>query len=431
MSKDLLNNAEKMLIPCTEASTVSNKRPIHPSTIVSLIVTLFGILVLYIFNWSNYSVYTDLKKDFYKKRASHSSTLSVATSALNGPGLVYDLINMDVANKIVNDEIAQKARQKVTLYLDDVKKSCKTNHTNAGNEDFVKCAGNKVAEHFYYRPGAAVTAHYADDNSDCDASTYLMMTAAYQAGIESWVVYSPSHAFFAWKDSFGNYHYWETTSHNNLGKWADFNDPLYKKAISPAYYRPRDSKFTVQYYQAIIYSQARNKAPLDTGLIPLLDNQFVSDILLYNKAESGKLTDKDAALLRAGLQEDFTSTDRNKALAIYFLAHGDKKQAASYLSNIDYQDCYTSCVKLLSDTSTVTRKLTFLYPWLDGIHDRHDASLSLLYYYIFLSGVILTLVGVISGLTRIFPRKIKNIFSRICPWCSSKNQTTDNTSQSE
>ena len=390
----------------------------HPLALVSVLTLLFGAILLGTC-WKYFRLYSNFKKEFYKTHSSENFTSTTAANAQNHTGLVYDLINMDVTNRIVDDTVAQQARYKVTLYLDDVKDHCHTDHTDAGNEKFVACAGHTLAKHFYYRPGGAVAANYAADNSDCDANTYLMMTAATQAGIESWVVFAPSHAFFAWKDSFGNYRYWETTTDNNRGKWADFREPLYKKAISPAYYRPRDSRYATQFYQAIIYTDSREKTPLDTGLIPLLDNHFVSDILLYYKASAGKLTDKDVAFLRSGLQEDFTSTNRTGALAIYYLAHGNKSKAAAYLSRINSEDCQTSCVELLSETSPLKRFITYPYSWLDRFYDRHDAYLSLLAYYMLMSGVFLVLIGLATGLIWLYAL------------VSAKKQTPENAIQSK
>ena len=337
-------------------------------------------LSLYIINNVSKVLYEmeDYKNEFY---STHSDQLTPKNlnlvNKVDSSGLAFDLIDTDLSNGIINNLTAEKAKANVLSYISDVQNDCHTDLSDLNNAKFVECAGRKISQHFYYRPGSDVAANYANHNSDCDASTYLMMTAANRVGIESSIVYAPGHAFFSWKDRFGNHHYWETTTNNNRGQFADFSQSLYRKSMSPAYYNPEDSTFAKKLYISLIYTQSNNKFSVEKSLESLRHNQFVSDILLYEKSQTVGLTDEDAAYLQDGLAEDFTSTDRKMALASYYLSLNNKNKAYAYLSTISHDECYQSCLHFLSKTKAYYYIIEPFYTLIESYFDKHDAKYSL------------------------------------------------------
>ncbi|EEC0294394.1 hypothetical protein YV76_001773 [Salmonella enterica subsp. enterica] len=308
--------------------------------------------------------------------------------------LTHRLIMHDRLRGVTDENTARVALGKVNQYLDDVNHQCESDGTDKGNAAFVSCASQIIAGHFYYTPSIEVSNNYAINRSDCDTNTYLLMDAASQHGIDSYIVYSPSHAFFAWKDSFGYFRYRETTSSNNKGGAVDLNEELYQKNFSRSYYTAFKGERVEDIYDTLIYGIAKIKPELDAIYKKYPDDAFVSDWYFYNRAVNNQLTKNDARELVNWLQADITSIDKRYALIHYFLALKDRNSALNEFQKINLDKCTEDCFQTGEQLNLISYKYSrVFFDWYSDALEGYGAKT---YVGAFFNSLIVVAAGIIS-----------------------------------
>ncbi|HFP9406524.1 TPA: hypothetical protein ACHOZF_004138 [Raoultella planticola] len=358
---------------------------------------VFFIFVSYNVIFSSVKKLESYKKDFYKKESSALKILFNVSVDMNL--LTHRLIVNDLQRGIADETVTRRAIGKVNQYLNDVDRQCKSDGTDKGNAAFVACAGHLIGQHFYYTPSIDVSNNYAVNRSDCDTNTYLLMDAAHQHGIDSYIMYAPSHAFFAWRDSTGHFQYWETTSSNNKGEVPELSHDFYEKNFSHSYYTPFNGGRVEDIYSTLTYDIANVKPDLDAIYKKYPDDAFVSSWYYYAKAVDHKLTKNDARVLLDLLQMDITSSDKRYALIQYFLSVSDYKRANCIFKTIDLKRCGEDCFQTGVDLGLKRYQYTQqLFNWYSGkLKNKANNKNIKANVGDFFSGLILVVMG--GGLT--------------------------------
>lgn len=280
------------------------------------------------------------EEDFHNR---YSDTTPV-NSAYDGQYLTHRLIKMDLDYGITTQETMRNTLSNVSQYLKSVNATCSWQNTDEGTAAYVACANERLHDNFYYTPSVEVSNNYAIHRSDCDTNTYLMIDAMRMKGMEGYIVYAPGHAFLAWKDSFDNYNYQETTSYNNKGKPADLSIDWYTKTIDNSYYTPVNAQMAEQIYNALIYDKSKGRVNIDTLYSKNKENAFIADWYFYARDKQNKITKSDAQLMLSLLHTDFTSTDKKMAVLHYLMRNNQKDKALVMLDNIPTEKCGRECV---------------------------------------------------------------------------------------
>ncbi len=309
------------------------------ATFAAAIVSLFLFWASFLALFGTLHDGNNNEEDFHNR---YSGTTPVS-SAYEGQYLTHRLIKMDLDYGITTQETMRNALSNVSQYLQSVSATCPWQNTDEGTAAYVACANERLYDNFYYTPGVEVSNNYAIHRSDCDTNTYLMIDALRMKGMEGYIVYAPGHAFLAWKDSFGNYNYQETTSYNNKGKPADLSIDWYTKTIDKSYYTPVNVQMAEQIYNALIYDKSKGRVNIDTLYSKNKENTFISDWYFYARDKQHKTTKSDAQLMLSLLHTDFTSTDKKMAVLHYLMRNKQKDNALVMLDNIPADKCGREC----------------------------------------------------------------------------------------
>lgn len=304
-----------------------------------------AIVSLFLFWASFLALFGTLHDDNNNEKDFHSrySVTTPVNSAYDGQYLTHRLVKMDLDYGITTQETMRNALSNVIQYLKNVNATCPWQNTDEGTAAYVACANERLHDNFYYTPSVEVSNNYAIHRSDCDTNTYLMIDAMRMKGIEGYIVYAPGHAFLAWKDSFSNFNYRETTSYNNKGKPADLSIDWYTKTIDRSYYTPVNVQMAEQIYNALIYDKSKGRVNIDTLYSKNKENAFIADWYFYARDKQHQTTKSDAQLMLSLLHTDFTSTDKKIAVLHYLMRNKQKDKALVMLDNIPADKCGREC----------------------------------------------------------------------------------------
>lgn len=331
------------------------------ATLAAAIVSLFLFWASFLALFGTLHDDNNNEEDFHNR---YTGTTSVS-SAYDGQYLTNRLIKMDLDYGITTQETMRNALSNVSHYLKSVNATCPWQNTDKGTAAYVACANERLHDNFYYTPSVEVSNNYAIHRSDCDTNTYLMIDAMRMKGMEGYIVYAPGHAFLAWKDSFGNYNYQETTSYNNKGKPADLSIDWYTKTIDKSYYSPVNAQMAEQIYNALIYDKSKGRVNIDTLYSKNKENTFISDWYFYSRDKQHKITKSDAQLMLSLLHTDFTSTDKKMAVLHYLMRNKQKDKALVMLDTIPAdkcgRECFTAGAELGQLRFIVFKKPFFIY----------------------------------------------------------------------
>ncbi|WP_445496835.1 hypothetical protein [Photorhabdus sp. SF281] len=336
-----------------------------------LLVTVINYIFVYNYAFKQVRQFEGNEREF---KALHGNGL-----AKNQDGqfdikmLSHRLIALDREFAAADERAAGQAIVNVNAYLSAVRAKCTTNGSDEGNAAYVACAGNQIGQHFYYFSSTETTSNYAQHRSGSETNTYLMIDATNHLPISASIVFSPGHAFFAWKDSFGEYQYWETTANNNLGELADLQDPLYVKNPDRTYYTPLQGSTIEDVYLAEIYEAATNKPDLERLYQQNFENMRIADVYFDQKSRNFavpssdvEMTEHDAHYLRSLLQTDVSSASKRIALARYYLHSGDQKRALKIVDDINPYVCLSDCYAIAVEAGKTTYAvLEPVYRWFD------------------------------------------------------------------
>lgn len=347
------------------------------------------------------------ERDFVKRYLSPE----VTNVTFNDGYLTHRLIKMDLNYGITTVPIQQKALGNVNQFLEEVSNKCPWQDTDKGVFSYVACANERLHDIFYYTPSVDVSNNYAIHRSDCDTNTYLMMDALKMKGRYAYIIYAPGHAFLAWKDSFGNLNYWETTSGNNKGQLASLSDKLYDKAFERTYYTPVNDVKAEKIYNALIYTKSQVRVDIARLYNDNRDNAIISDWYFSARDEKKKITRDEAQLIISLLNTDFTSVDKKLAVVHYMMQHNQKENASVIFGTIPYEKCGRDCFVTGADMGNVVY-IFFRKPFLiyDDFLRKHASGAYLNDFY---GGVFFSISALIFGVcVLILPRrsfiKIKN-----------------------
>lgn len=392
-------------------------KPVKKKTYLSRLFVLGvvgGVIIFfgYRYAFSSAILFNGCRNDF--ERENQSISKPSLKYELNMKLLTHRLIMHDRLRGVTDEDTVRAALGKVNQYLDDVNNQCKSDGTDKGNAAFVLCASQTIARHFYYTPSTEVSNNYALNRSDCDTNTYLLMDAASQHGIDSYIMYSPSHAFFAWKDSFGYFKYRETTSLNNKGGEVDFNDGFYRKNFSRSYYTPFKGTRVEDIYDTLTSDIARVKPDLDAIYKKYPDDAIVTDWYFYHRAVNHILTKSDARELVNWLQTDITSSDKRYALIYYFLSLKDRKSALKEFQKIELEKCGEDCFQTGVLLNLKRYKYTSMF--FDWYSNKLKADSDKANVKLFFNGLIMVVVGaifIIIAITGIIILRLRRVQSSV------------------
>lgn len=326
-----------------------------------------GMFCLGVFTASVFSLFGKVLEDHGNEKDFNNrySITSPGSSAFDDKYLTHRLIKMDLDYGITTQETMRKALINVSQFLQSVNARCSWKNTDKGTADYVACANERLHDNFYYTPSVEVSNNYAIHRSDCDTNTYLMLDAMRMKGIDGYIVYAPGHAFLAWKDSFGNFNYRETTSNNNNGEPADLSLDLYTKTVDKSYYTPFNSQLAEKVYNALIYDKSKGRVDISTLYSSNRDNAIISGWYFSALDDLKKVTKADAQLMVSSLLTDFTSTDKKMAVLHYLMRNNQKSKALVMLGNIPSDSCGRECFTAGADLGQLSfiifRKPFFIY----------------------------------------------------------------------
>ncbi|EIU7556871.1 hypothetical protein LHV18_01070 [Providencia rettgeri] len=319
---------------------------------------IFIFLSVFSYNWvfSSSNIYNKYKGDFEKQHK--SEVFKNMDTTFDESLLSHRLIGLDLKYGVTDKLTADKAIVNVNAYLSSVQKQCRNDNVDdkmldRKNAEFIRCAGNLINHFFYYRPSIETSNNYAIHRSDCDTNTYLLIDATRGLGVSPSIVLSPGHAFYAWKDQFNQYHYWETTENNNQGKFANLKESLYVKNPDRTYFTPMGEDVIEDIYQVIIYNISTIKPDLDGIYQRNAANMFIADNYFDVKSRAYKSKDDDFEIssddveyIRSLLQTDITSIDKRNALIRYYLRNDNLQEADAIFGTINYEQCGSDCFLL-------------------------------------------------------------------------------------
>jgi len=382
-----------------------------------LLATLFGVGFSLVIMYLSYTIFMsdwrdnkEYKKDFYSRYSSSGES----NNSFDKNFLTHRLIKADLDYGVSNKENANRALINVNEYLKAVTQSCVWENTDNGIANYVRCANKKLYDKFYYTQSVEVSNNYAVHRSDCDTNTYLMMDALKIKGIKGYAVFVPGHAFLAWKDSFDNFIYQETTWKNNGGKIADLSDSWYPKAIGNGYYIPASEALTESIYNALIYDVSKGRVNIDNIYKANKDNAFISDWYFYAKDKRNEITKDDVSYMLSSLHTDYTSTDKKMAIIHYLMRNGEKEKAISRLEKFPASKCGYDCFIANADLGR-TGYIFFKSPFsmYDKFLKENSLSANLLSFslgiFVFILSLILLSVTIIISRKSIKKIDAKNI----------------------
>lgn len=262
--------------------------------------------------------------------------------------LSHHIIKMDAEDGIIGDATTSDALANVNHYLSAVARRCKYTGGEEAAKTFLICANGVLHENFYYHAADDAGRRYAEHSSDCDANVFLMMDAAKIAGLPTYLVYAPGHAFIAWKDKNNDFRYHETTGGNNKGRPFDFKNQLYKKAMSRIYYLP------LAYDDPVISATYRSLTSSISGRggeLYALSERYPSNVMIVGalwhwKRLHGAILPKDVERIESTLKTEVTDSDLYLSLTDFYLRTGKTDQARENFDKIPARDCGDECYDL-------------------------------------------------------------------------------------
>lgn len=256
--------------------------------------------------------------------------------------LSHQIIAMDANDGIIGTAATSNALANVNHYLSSVAHSCRYGD---GAAAFLNCANTVLYDNFYYHSADDAGRGYAEHNSDCDANVFLMMDAAKEAGLPTYIVYAPGHAFIAWKDKRGNFRYHETTGGNNKGRSFNFRDMLYKKTMDRTYYTPRtyDDPIVIATYHALMSAVSGRGDKLPALVERYPDNTLITSAWLRWKRQHGTTSPGDVERIESTLTTDISDSGLYLSLTDFYLRAGTRDRAREAFDHVPARDCGDEC----------------------------------------------------------------------------------------
>ncbi|HHI3061153.1 TPA: hypothetical protein ACP445_003645 [Klebsiella pneumoniae] len=280
-------------------------------------------------------------REFYNKYQPPSERDTTFTPSL----LSHRIIALDADDGIIGAAATSDALANVNHYLSTVARHCHYAPGGKTAAEYLDCANGVLHDHFYYHSADDAGRGYAEHNSDCDANTFLIMDAANAAGLPTYIVYAPGHAFIAWKDDYGKFRYHETTGGNNKGSPFDFRNRLYKKTMDRTYYSPRayGDPVILATYRALTSSVSGHGGELSKLIKRYPDNTLIESALFRWKRQHGTLSPDDVTRIESALITDITDSGLYLSLTDFYLRAGSRERAREAFDRVPARDCGNEC----------------------------------------------------------------------------------------
>ena len=350
---------------------VNKKIIIYFSIALILILTLFFLSLFP----SNYYIYL-----FSRINISKIDNNSIDA---NLSFLTHKMIQYDLDTKITSKEIANKAFSNTNYFFNQVVKDCKfeQEQTISDITNYISCANKKLGEYFYYQPSKEVSNNYANQRSDCDLNTYLLLDVARLVGIDAYIIYSPHHAFLAVKSKNHKVILWETTDNNNKGEKIDFTNKdfsnldtnelnvdfassFYKENNRIPYYRYYNGVDAFNLYKILVSDVPKiNSSDLldnskvdysnliEDSYLKNPENVIIEDAYIDLLVQENRINDDIVRDIENSLKTDVTNQVKHISLAIFYKNKRMFDKAGEHVktllkSNLCDKDCIDLVIEL-------------------------------------------------------------------------------------
>ena len=297
--------------------------------------------------------------------------------------LTHKMIQYDLDNKITSKEIANKAFSNTNYFFNQVVKDCKfeQEQTISDITNYISCANKKLGEYFYYQPSREVSNNYANQRSDCDLNTYLLLDVARLVGIDAYIIYSPHHAFLAVKSKNHKVILWETTDNNNKGEKIDFTNKdfsnldtnelnvdfassFYKENNRIPYYRYYNGVDPFNLYKILVSDVPKiNSSDLldnskvdysnliEDSYLKNPENVIIEDAYIDLLVQENRINDDIVRDIENSLKTDVTNQVKHISLAIFYKNKRMFDKAGEHVktllkSNLCDKDCIDLVIEL-------------------------------------------------------------------------------------
>lgn len=321
---------------------ISNRMPTFKEFIFFLFLAIVWGRSSYLL-FSNIKFYDDNQKEFEQ-----NFNGDAIDDTYNNKYLSHKLIDIDFKRGVTDLNTKKKALANVNKFYNEVNTQCHYLNTDKSTLDFLACSNRLLKKNFYYKPSEEVSNNYAKHQSDCDTNAYLMFDVTRQKGIDTYIVYTPDHAFISWRDSTGKFNDWETVSNNNEGQVADRNnDFLYLKTKDNSYYNPLKSESDIQdIYHVIITGLSNNDDYIKKIYQRNKDNSFIANNYFLYLLSKNLIDKKTIDFIESELNTPKSSITKKIILAYYYLNNNDMKKAKYFFKETEMSGCNAICYNI-------------------------------------------------------------------------------------
>ena len=293
------------------------------------------------------------------------------------------MIQYDLDNKITSEEIANKAFSNTNYFFNQVVKDCKFEQEQIISDitNYISCANQKLGQYFSYQPSVEVSNNYANQRSDCDLNTYLLVDAARLVGIDAYIIYSPYHAFWAAKSKNHKVILWETTDNNNKGEKIDFTNKgfsnldtnelnvdfassFYEKNNRIPYYRYYNEVDAFSLYKILVLdvpkinsldllgnSKVDYSNLIEDSYLKNPENVIIEDAYIDLLVQENRINDDIVRDIENSLKTDVTNQVKHISLATFYKNKRMFDKAGEHVeillkSNLCEKDCIDLVIEL-------------------------------------------------------------------------------------
>ena len=308
---------------------------------------LCGLLLSAIYWWCYFDYHTKLSAADISERTTAIDSDDVS---FDKKLLVHRLLKYDLDSGVSSQAIYEKALIHTNHFFSESYSQC---HSENEILKKVTCVNRTLGKYFTYQSSSSVS-HYAEQLSDCDLNSYLMMDALAKMNIQLDIVYAPYHAFVSWSERGGRY-FWETTAKDNTGEEVDLSDKnMYAPSENVAFYHPKKASYAEDLYKVLVDRETSFSDQERMGVLQssyhLTDSNIIALIHIFNlKKKLNQLNDQDISEIESEYQYSDMGNSFRIILANYYLGQNKKDLAESVLNTVDMDRCGEGCYQLAVD----------------------------------------------------------------------------------
>lgn len=292
------------------------------------------------------------------------NNLSSLNSSFSPQFLTHKMVMYDLEHGITSEQIANKALNNINYYFAQISNNCilEGEQTSSDIINYISCANKTLGEYFYYQPSQETSNNYANQRSDCDLNTYLLIDAMKKVGIDAYIIYAPNHAFLGAKSKNQEIILWETTIDKNKGEKIDTQiitdankiivdslSSFYKKNDRIPYYRYYNTKYAFDLYKILVsdISNVDSLALVEGSYLNDTENAIIENAYFELRLQKNKFTDSDLEKLKKSLQKDINNENNRVLLATFYENHKMLDQAREHIEILlKSERCGKDCIEL-------------------------------------------------------------------------------------